>query len=187
MSFDYEPDEPIELRAQKCEARLTSIDRQLRNPAVMAAHKGLNKDELREWIASAEIARRATLEELIELRYLLHVEARDLKSENITLRKKVESLEGKLKNALAQVQSANKKIIEYKRNNKYLIARIKPESTLRYSDEELEEISKTSEVVASLYTKLQNQKKHIAELTSKLEKRSCPQDPTSESHCPTEE
>lgn len=182
MSLDYEVGEPLELKVQKCLARIDAIDRQLKRPKVMADYKGLSPEEMHEWMASAEVARRATVEELVELRYLLHAEEHDLASQNATLRKKIGMLEEKLKKETEAHKKAVRKIRELKYTRDHLIAKVDPTSLLQLPDEEIEAFAKQSEAVAYLAQKIKSQGTEICHLTEKLKKvKECPQDPTSES------
>ena len=137
MSLEYEVGEPLELKVQKCLARIEAIDRQLKRPKAMADYKGLSTEEMHEWMVSAETACRATVEELVELRYLLHAEEHDLASQNVTLRKKIGSLEEKLKKETEKNHRASRKIMELKYTRDNLIAKVDPESLLKLSDSSL--------------------------------------------------
>lgn len=181
MSLEYEVGEPLELKVQKCLARIDAIDRQLKRPKAMADYKGLSTEEMHEWMVSAETARRATVEELVELRYLLHAEEHDLASQNVTLRKKIGSLEEKLVKEIERGRKASKKIAELKYTRDNLIAKIDPESLLKLSDEDHERLAKESDVFAALIHKIEGQRKAIRSLEERLKKRSCQPEVSSQS------
>ena len=181
MSLEYEVGEPLELKVQKCLARIDAIDRQLKRPKAMADYKGLSTEEMHEWMVSAETARRATVEELVELRYLLHAEEHDLASQNVTLRKKIGSLEEKLVKEIERGRKASKKIAELKYTRDNLIAKIDPESLLKLSDEDHERLAKESDVFAALIAKIEGQRKAIRSLEERLKKRSCQPEVSSQS------
>ena len=181
MSLEYEVGEPLELKVQKCLARIEAIDRQLKRPKAMADYKGLSTEEMHEWMVSAETARRATVEELVELRYLLHAEEHDLASQNVTLRKKIGSLEEKLKKETEKNHRASRKIMELKYTRDNLIAKIDPESLLKLSDEDHERLAKESDVFAALIHKIEGQRKAIRSLEERLKKRSCQPEVSSQS------
>lgn len=181
MSLEYEVGEPLELKVQKCLARIEAIDRQLKRPKAMADYKGLSTEEMHEWMLSAETARRATVEELVELRYLLHAEEHDLASQNVTLRKKIGSLEEKLKKETEKNHRASRKIMELKYTRDNLIAKVDPESLLKLSDEDHERLAKESDVFAALIAKIEGQRKAIRSLEERLKKRSCQPEASSQS------